>query len=195
MQSKCKHCKQCEKITVNRTDRKGNEVEYTFCKQQEDVHELSNWLFIAGGYLRSTNYIDGKLQYFHYFFKDDKCKEIDHIDGDKTNNCLDNLYECNRVQNTQNRHDKNKSFFHNVRKNDNDTYTAFKFQNGKYINIGVYDTDLEAYDSFIKYSRIHQIPINPNTLCYNTYSDLRNTNSIYNIGATITGSVYNGQNL
>ena len=97
------HCKQCEKHIVTRTDRNGNEVKYTYCKQQEGIHKLSNWLFIKGGYLRSTNYINGELQYFHYYFKENKSNQIDHIDGDKTNNCLDNLWECTAVQNTQNR--------------------------------------------------------------------------------------------
>ena len=110
---------------------------------------------------------------------------IDHINGDVHQNELCNLHECSRTQNCQNRHDRKGCFFHNVKKNGNNTYTAYKVTNGKYTKIATCNTDIEAYDKFVKYARIHQIGINPNTLSWRTYDAVKNQ-----IPHITTGGIY-----
>lgn len=189
MISKCKHCAQCEKRTHIRTDRKGNKTTITYCKEQEAVFQLSNWVERSKGkYLGMTRRlsdeelaelqkyfpaIESKQPYFTSFFKEDPLLQTDHINGDKTDNCLDNLYECSVVQNTQNRHDRNGSYFHNVKANGNNTYTSFKIKDGKYTKIATCNTDIEAYDKFVKYCRNNGIGINPNTASWQTYAALK----------------------
>lgn len=64
---------------------------------------LPQWPNKPGGYLRV--YIDGKHHYVHRLvlmsFTDDDGygKDVNHIDGDKDNNCLWNLEWCTRKEN------------------------------------------------------------------------------------------------
>ena len=176
IQNKCHNCESCEIINVTRTDRNGREVKYSYCKKQQNIHDLCNWTYRSNaGYIGSATKIPltGKYEYFTSFFKDDPENEIDHINGDNHQNELRNLNECTRTQNCQNRHDRKGCYFHNVKNNGNNTYTAFKITDGKYTKIATCNTDIEAYDSFVKYARNHQIGINPNTLSWQVYDALK----------------------
>ena len=186
--SKCKQCKNCVKHYVVRKNRDGNDVKYTYCQGGSEEHDKSNWLFISSGYLRSANYVGDKLVYYHRQFIENESNQIDHIDGCTANCALDNLYECTAVENTQNKHDKEGLHFHNVKKNKK-SYTAFKVLDGKTINIANCETDLAAYDQFVKFCEENNIPINPNTTAYKCYDALKSTNSPYNCGVDITGGI------
>jgi hypothetical protein len=65
-------------------------------------------------------FIDGKRQYEHrvifMLHNDYLPKEIDHIDGNKTNNLIENLREANRSKNMQNTSllKNNKSGYKNI---------------------------------------------------------------------------------
>ena len=186
IKSKCKNCKNCEIRNVSRTDRNGRVITYSYCKMQQTVHDLCNWTYRSNAnYIGSAVQINGHYRYFTSYFKDDTHNEIDHINGDVHQNELCNLHECSRTQNCQNRHDRKGCFFHNVKKNGNNTYTAYKVTNGKYTKIATCNTDIEAYDKFVKYARIHQIGINPNTLSWRTYDAVKNQ-----IPHITTGGIY-----
>lgn len=104
------------------------------CGRRYTAHRLA-WL-----------YVTGKWPSHH----------IDHIDGDKTNNRLDNLRDVNRAQN-----------LHNVAKpNCNNTiglrgvsahqgkWRAQIMLNRKHIKIGCFDTPEEAHAAYLSYKSL-----------------------------------------
>ena len=81
--------------------------------------------------------------------------EVDHIDGDPSNNKWSNLREVSSKQNKENRHKANKNSTHGflgVTKNHN-RYMAHICHNKKSIYLGTFDTPEEAYKVYIDNKR------------------------------------------
>jgi len=215
----CKQCKNCCKHTVERTNRNGDIIKYTYCDGLGELPE-TDWQPIVSGYLISTkklsnediSFVENKTgkdlsfmknitnapqhKYLHHFAKTDSQKTIDHIDHNKSNNCLDNLCEVSQSANNQNKNTETFRF-NNVRKN-KASYTAYRVVDGETINIGCFDTDIKAYDAFVNFSKMRNLQINPNLDCYIFYNDVKTTNSPYNNGIhtyTFGGTTNDYENL
>ena len=193
--NKCKNCKNCQTYYVCRTDKEGNQVcGYKYCKGLKEYHDKSNWLFRGQGeYISSTDYVDGKYVYLHRGCITNPSNCIDHINHDKTDNRLCNLYECTPAENSQNKNNGDSLIFHNVKVNRGKyktTYTAYKKIGKKTITIGTFNTDIEAYGAFVDYCEKHDLKVNPNTAAFKTYSALKSTNSVWNYGVAIGGAPY-----
>ena len=106
--NKCKHCKKCKTYNVCRTNKEGNVViSYKYCDGLKDFHDQSDWLIRGQGeYVSSTNYINGKYLYLHRGCITNESNCIDHINHDKTDNRLCNLYECTQSANNQNHNNR-----------------------------------------------------------------------------------------
>jgi hypothetical protein len=87
--------------------------------------------------------------------------EIDHIDGDKSNNVLSNLRDVQRAVNQQNMrraHKSNKSGFLGVFKeptnHPNRPWRACIKKEGKSISLGYFDTPEKAHEAYLKAKRV-----------------------------------------
>jgi len=78
---------------------------------------------------------------------------IDHIDGDKLNNSVENLRITNQSGNQQN-HKNAKGFYFNKRLN---KYQAQIRVNGKTIYLGYFDTKEEAHNAYLDAKNIYHI--------------------------------------
>lgn len=103
-------------------------------------------LIMIGG----VNYYAHRLAWLHYKGQWPK-HFIDHIDGNKRNNAIDNLRECNNSQNKCNmakRCDNSTGFkgvYYNKR---NNNFRAGIQIHGKKISLGSYKTPEEAYAAY-----------------------------------------------
>ena len=110
----------------------------------------------CNGYLRSG--VDGLLTYNHriswaHYYRDQPPEFIDHIDGDRENNRIDNLRACTLSENQMNR---------KVNSNSTTGYTGVTFmknkgrfkatiyRNNKPTYLGLYDTAKEASKAYQK---------------------------------------------
>jgi hypothetical protein len=78
---------------------------------------------------------------------------IDHIDGNKINNCVNNLRITNNNGNQHNRPNAKGYTFYKQKKK----YRAEIKINNKQINLGSYDTAEEARQAYLEGKRIHHI--------------------------------------
>lgn len=81
---------------------------------------------------------------------------IDHINGIKTDNRIANLREASKITNTWNakRNNRNRSGFKGVSWHKNTgKWQAQITVNGKYKQLGYYNTALEASNAYLKYSK------------------------------------------
>ena len=120
------------------------------------------------GNLRSDGYLRiqlfGKNYYAHvlvwvYFYGKFSDFDIDHIDGNRANNKIQNLREATRNQNCQNqkKQNKNKKIKLGVTLKDNKYFVARIRKDGVLYNIGSYKTEDDAYKAYLKKKReIHE---------------------------------------
>ena len=115
-----------------------------------------------GSLNKSTGYLQCKIfgqnAYIHrlawlYVNGEWPVNEIDHIDGDKTNNRIKNLRPATHAQNNTNRDNhKNKYGFKGVKRhhsNKNRWYSMIQVE-GRQIYLGMCDTPEEAYVNYCK---------------------------------------------
>jgi hypothetical protein len=106
--------------------------------------------------------VDGKLYLAHrlawyYCFQEWPTKVIDHINGIKDDNRLDNLQDVSQNKNVSKANrDVGKSGYKNVRKICNRYQAAIKVQ-GKTIHIGMYESGESAYAAVEKYKKDNNI--------------------------------------
>lgn len=106
---------------------------------------------------RTYMHVDGKTYFSYrlawlYVYGQFPDSEIDHIDGNKKNNSIYNLRQASRHENAQNikvAHKNNVSGFLGVNKRGS-RYRARIRIDGKLINIGQFDTPVEAHDAYMK---------------------------------------------
>lgn len=106
-------------------------------------HKTGKKVYLRG-YLRG-NRASGMIYQHHLILgKPEKGFEVDHIDGDGTNNSRRNLRFVTRSQNNANR--KNVSGFYFCKYNK--SYRSDIWKNGKKIHIGVFKTKKEASEAY-----------------------------------------------
>lgn len=76
---------------------------------------------------------------------------VDHIDGDKLNNCISNLREVLQSENCQNKEKHRRGYLVGTSYNKtSDKWRASIWVSGKNIHLGYFDTQLQAYDAYVK---------------------------------------------
>jgi len=78
---------------------------------------------------------------------------IDHIDGNKLNNSIENLRITNNSGNQQNK--KNVKGYHFDKKLNK--YKAYIMVNGKKIHLGLFDTKEDAHNAYLNAKKIYHI--------------------------------------
>lgn len=92
---------------------------------------------------------------FVYFYCQKEIPNIiDHIDGDRLNNNINNLRNINQQKNSFNRKDKVKGFVYNKKCN---KYEARIKLNNKHIYLGLFETEDEATKAYLEAKKIYHI--------------------------------------
>lgn len=113
-----------------------------------DLLKQDSWSVSGHGYAQA--YINGRFCYMHrLIMTPPKDKHIDHINGNKIDNRVENLRICSRSENLQNRIKPNKNNRHGFvgiycEKKCLKPWTASMSIDGKQIIIGRYSTKAEA---------------------------------------------------
>lgn len=95
-----------------------------------------------------------------YMYGYNSSKYIDHIDNVKSNNCISNLRECTNSENLQNRispqsNNKTSKYLGVTFEKQTNKFRAQICIKGKRINIGRFNTEIEAYQAYL--SKKHEI--------------------------------------
>ncbi len=122
---------------------------FTFDYADFPLVSRCKWRIDAQGYPKTATDLCGSkdLHLHTLLMNPPKPLIVDHIDGNKLNNCRDNLRICTRVQNSQNmaRHKNNTSGYKGVSFNKaRNKWDAYITVYGKRRNLGRFKTDLEA---------------------------------------------------
>jgi len=116
--------------------------------------------FQASGY--SLVQVDGHQYWLHRLIwricygRDPKEKCIDHIDGNRRNNKIENLRLANKSQNGQNRFGPNKNNYSGligVYRTKSERFCSKIKINRKSIWLGTYDTEIDAHRSYLAAKR------------------------------------------
>ena len=92
-------------------------------------------------------------------------KYVDHINGERDDNRIANLREVTRSQNLQNKEivKRGKALPGTFYRKHRDKYESHMRVDGKYIGLGVYDTEEEAHQAYLdgvkRYQTHHRLPI------------------------------------
>ena len=111
----------------------------TFTVDEEDCKRVAKynwWVNASTGYVQG--WVKGKLILLHRFILELNPTNkvlVDHINHDTRNNCKSNLRVCSHQENQRNRKDV-KGYY----KTPNEKYASRIAVDGKYINLGNYDT-------------------------------------------------------
>jgi hypothetical protein len=121
----------------------------------EKIGKKAGWLTYCNGRPYWKISIDGKTTYLHHaifiLHNEYKPKYIDHIDGDSTNNRIENLRPATQSQNVANSalSSKNTSGFKGVTYlKGSGKWKAQLMKDMKHISLGSYATKEEAYEAY-----------------------------------------------
>lgn len=93
-----------------------------------------------------------------YYYGIDPINDIDHINGIRSDNRIENLREATTIENNRNRRmqSNNTSGYKGVFYNKRDSnYYARAGLNGTYVSLGYFNTPEEASDAYIKFTKEH----------------------------------------
>ncbi len=133
----------------------------------EDFEEMSkyHWVAATGGYAIRNDRIEGgertayKAVFMHRVLMNaPHGMDIDHINGNPSDNRRKNLRVCSRSQNLQNRRrfSINKAGFKGVSfRKRSQTFRAQLMVNGKYLSIGGFPTAELAFEAYKAMARLH----------------------------------------
>jgi hypothetical protein len=129
-------------------------------KKNGDLKLIGNNPSNHGGYNQigcNNNKIVSRHRIIAYTFLNldinNTTKQVDHIDGVRLNNCLTNLRIVTNQQNHWNRTTA-KGYSWNKR---DKKWRSYIGVNGKLKNLGVFDTEKEARDAYLKAKEIYHI--------------------------------------
>ena len=103
-------------------------------------------------FLMTINKVRYKIyahQFIYYWVNNKIVDQIDHIDNNKLNNCINNLRECDNSKNQQNRKDV-KGYT-----NYNGKYVSQIQSNKNHIYLGVFNTKEEASKAYLDAKKIY----------------------------------------
>jgi HNH endonuclease len=115
----------------------------------------------ASGCLHSSGYLltrcngtalkTHRIIWAHFYGEDPKEKNIDHINGDRSDNRIANLRAADLFQNARNRaiSKRNKTGFHGVSLFKNNLYRAVIFANNKQVHLGTFTSPEFAAEKYI----------------------------------------------
>lgn len=106
--------------------------------------------------IQKKQYLAHRLAWF-YFYGVWPQGEVDHIDGNRSNNAITNLRDVDRLTNAQNRTKPqvdNKSGFLGVHKK-REKWVADIKVNGKTKRVGTFESPEKAHAAFVEAKRIH----------------------------------------
>jgi hypothetical protein len=106
--------------------------------------------------LQRTQFLAHRLAWFYVYGCWPK-QEIDHIDGNRSNNAISNLRDVDRLTNAQNKRcaqSDNSSGFLGVHAKRGRWVADIKVK-GKTMRVGTFDTPQEASEAFLNAKRIH----------------------------------------
>jgi len=110
----------------------------------------------TGGYnsicFKRTNFYVHRIRWFEIYGH--HVEFIDHIDGDKTNNAIENLRETSMKENGANRveHRRGK-LIGTTKAKDCSKWVAQIWHNKQKVYLGLYDTQELAHEAYIKYKK------------------------------------------
>lgn len=117
------------------------------------VGSIAGW-YNTRGYVQITiknkKYTAHRLAWLYMYGTDPKA-QIDHVNGNKEDNRIDNLREVNNRENNQNKtvHRNGRLVGYSLHKNTK-KYQARVNVNKKVIHIGLYNTPQEAHEAYVK---------------------------------------------
>ena len=113
--------------------------------------------YIRGMFLGKRLYEHRLIWFYHY---GQWPEYIDHIDGNRSNNKIDNLRACSQQQNTYNTGSRplSTSIYKGVHfRKDTNKWVSQYTHNGKNIHIGCFETEVEAAEAYRKVTKdIHK---------------------------------------
>ncbi len=179
--SLCKKCETCKTYTYNRIGTTGRKTEFQYCNGNKAVVEASDWYIGSDDYIYSCKRLWGKKRLLHSAYKSKEDLVVDHHNGLKNDNRLCNLRLVSHRCNCQNRHGKSTSIFPGVYKQD-DKFVAKIQHNGKRLYLGIFNTEVEAFHSYVTYCIKHDLTINREIPAYKVYSEWLNKKQEKNCG-------------
>lgn len=135
-----------------------NDLKLILCDKGFELYMKHNWtIHVRNGraYLTRSKVINGKSVAFHFHREliapVEKGFFVDHINGNTLDNRLINLRICTNQENAMNaRNRKGGASLKGVYAVGSGRFGARIKHNGKSIHIGVYDTDTEAHEAYVK---------------------------------------------
>jgi len=131
------------------------------CKKSEHLGKPAGYLHSKHSrywsiQINGRSYLAHRLIWF-YHTGQWPTNDIDHIDQNKLNNCIENLRECTRAENMQNKSKRpEKNPYTGVSKpNKSGKYEAYIGINRQRIYLGVFNTAEAARDAYLAAKRIH----------------------------------------
>jgi hypothetical protein len=124
-----------------------------FSRFGKEITKKINGYIIISLYLDKKRYYLLGHQFVYYYNYGRVVNQIDHKDGDRTNNKINNLREVNNQQNQQNR-TKAKGYYFDKTTN---KFCAHIGLNSKSINLGRYNTEGEARQAYLDAKKIYHI--------------------------------------
>jgi hypothetical protein len=126
----------------------------------EPVLQFGSWYVSTGdGYIQHKCNASKKHLYLHRFVYElaygsiPEGLQIDHIDGNRTNNFLSNLRLVSHQQNQWNRHTAKGYTWHKPAKK----WMAYIILNNKKKHLGYYDTEAEARQAYLDAKKIYHV--------------------------------------
>jgi hypothetical protein len=116
---------------------------------------------LVAGYIDDKGYrrihISGQTYQAHriafaMFHRRNAKGEVDHIDGDRSNNAISNLREATRLENSRNRICAGVQ--HDTRRKKNPYIARIKTENG-HVHLGVFPTESAAHEAYVSATKKH----------------------------------------
>ena len=134
---------------------------YSYNAEKGLVYGKKNKLLTSNdrGYMRLQLYVNNKVyrirghQFAWYWFYKECVKEIDHINGNRSDNRICNLRSVTRQQNMWNKKNAKGYYFHKAAQK----YAGQIRINTKAIHLGLFNTEEEARNAYLAAKEIYHV--------------------------------------